>query len=71
MDTSGTRRRSQVVVPVPSVQLGPLRLFVEVISLLQPHLATELLPELARLLLQQTAAPTLQVGRPATTVLDV
>ncbi|GIL68586.1 hypothetical protein Vafri_21836 [Volvox africanus] len=51
---------SQVAVPVPSVQLGPLRLFVEVMSILQPHLNTELLPELARLLLQQTSAPTLQ-----------
>lgn len=46
---------------MPSVQMGPLRLFVEVISLLQPNLNTELLPELARLLLQQTTAPTLQV----------
>ncbi|GIL90275.1 hypothetical protein Vretimale_16340 [Volvox reticuliferus] len=51
---------TQVAVPVPSIQLGPLRLFVEVMSILQPHLSTELLPELARLLLQQTAAPTLQ-----------
>ncbi|GLI71533.1 hypothetical protein VaNZ11_016761 [Volvox africanus] len=51
---------TQVAVPVPSVQLGPLRLFVEVMSILQPHLNTELLPELARLLLQQTSAPTLQ-----------
>ncbi|GLC71537.1 hypothetical protein PLESTF_001132700 [Pleodorina starrii] len=51
---------SKALVPVPSIQLGPLRLFIEVISMLQPHLATELLPELARLLLQQVAAPTLQ-----------
>ncbi|EFJ41345.1 hypothetical protein VOLCADRAFT_107742 [Volvox carteri f. nagariensis] len=51
---------TQVVVPIPSVHLGPLRLYIEVVAMLQPHLTTELLPELARLLLHQTTAATLQ-----------
>ncbi|KAG2482860.1 hypothetical protein HYH03_018250 [Edaphochlamys debaryana] len=50
----------QASLPVPSAQLAPLRRFVEVVSALQPHLATELLPELAAALLQQSSAPTLQ-----------
>ncbi|KXZ45503.1 hypothetical protein GPECTOR_54g245 [Gonium pectorale] len=50
----------QVSTPLPSVQLAPIRRFVEVVSMLQPQLATELLPELGRLMLQQASAPTIQ-----------
>lgn len=49
-------------MPVPSVHLEPARRFLQLVALLQPHLATELAPELARQLLAQASAPTMQAA---------